>query len=181
MVLKKRCEICGRDIGLMEPKIVVTEDTVCKECADKAGLTDMDSLLFVNAKMAAEWIDDPSKRIAFIEQRNQWQEKKRKEEEEQKQKLAEERRIAEEKAMEEAIRFERERFPEGRVRVKIVQVSFTEIGAAFNRGGALDYTLQKLQDAGCKIMNVSCFASGSNNDYIQAIIIYHDVPARFNE
>lgn len=61
---------------------------------------------------------------------------------------------------------------DGRVHSLITQISFTEIGAVAGSGKGLDNELQKLQDAGCEIINVTAYASGSNNKYVQAVILY---------
>lgn len=61
---------------------------------------------------------------------------------------------------------------DGRVHSMIVQISFTEIGAVFGSGKGLDDYLQRLQWNGCEIINVTCFASGEDNKYVQAVIVF---------
>ena len=69
---------------------------------------------------------------------------------------------------------EYEKRPDGRVHATIVQVSYTEIGAVLGSGNVLDAELQKLQDRGCEIMNVSCYVTGTENRYVQAVIVYRE-------
>lgn len=104
-------------------------------------------------------------------------EEERKRQEEQRRKEEEQRRKAAMEAEVEKLRLERERFPEGRVRVTIEQVSWTQFGAAVGTGNMLDAKLQSLQDQGCQIMNVTCYASGDKAAYVQAVIVYRDPPA----
>ena len=62
----------------------------------------------------------------------------------------------------------------GRVHATIIQVSYTEIGAVLGSGNVLDAELQKLQDRGCEILDVSCYATGAENQYVQAVIVYRE-------
>ena len=143
-----KCGIWGTNIGWIPRRVVLKDGTICMDCAKKAKVEDYVELPNVTVSEIREWIEQPH--------------------------LKEER---EAKRQEQIKQFERERFSEGRVHAKIVQVSFTEVGAAFNRGNALDMELQSLQDRGCQIMNVSCFTSGSDNRYVQAIIVYRAMPS----
>jgi len=195
---KKQCNICGADLGLLAYKIEFTDGkAVCKNCTSKAGIKTSD-ISGISFDMIKEWVEDPTKSASFFQEREEARleaeriEKERKEEqariererreeerrrqEEQRRMAEEERKEAERQAEEERRRIERERFPEGRVRVTIEQVSFTQLGAVFGSGNALDATVQNLQDRGCQIMNVTCFASGDNSAYVQAVIVYREPP-----
>ena len=156
---KYQCAICGNDIGLFATKIeIMGGGFICSACATKAGVANYSRLPEISSSMIREWIEVLGTRVAYFEER------KRKEAE--KKRLAaekyweEERRRKEQAAAEreEALQREREMFPEGRVHATIVQVSFTEIGAAFGKGNILDTQLQILQNRGCNIMNVTCYA-----------------------
>lgn len=61
---------------------------------------------------------------------------------------------------------------DGRVHATVYLISMTSVGEAWGRGNALDSFLQDLQDQGAQILNVTCFASGKSNDYVQAVIVY---------
>ena len=161
---KGQCDICGAEIGLFAYKIEFTDGkSVCKNCASKAGIQSSD-LTGITFEMIEEWVDQPSKRVVFYQQR----EAEKREAE----------RIERERAEEERQRQEEQRrIAEGRVRVTIEQVSWTQLGAVVGSGNTIDAILQTLQDRGCQIMNVTCYASGEKAAYVQAVIVYREPPA----
>ena len=61
---------------------------------------------------------------------------------------------------------------DGMVHATLMQISFTEIGAVWGKGNMLDDKLTEMQHDGAQILNVTCFASGKSNDYVQAVIVY---------
>lgn len=189
------CSICIQEIGLFAySKEYEGGKRICKECAIKSGIIDSKYKDEVPFETVKEWILHPEKRVEFEEKKQreeeearqrelerQEEERLKKEEEKQKEleRQEEERRIREEEqrvAEEKAREREKKLFPDGRVRVSIQQVSFTHIGATFGSGNALDSYLQKLQNQGCRIINVTCVASGENNNYIQAVVVYRMPP-----
>ena len=195
---KKQCNICGDDLGLLAYKIEFTDgNCVCKNCATKAGIQTSD-ISGVSFDMIKEWVNNPNLSASFFAEREaerqeaeriererreeearierERREEERRIEEERRRKEEEERREAAKREQEEALQRERERFPDGRVRVTIEQVSWTQIGATIGSGNIIDSKLQALQDRGCQIMNVTCYASGPKADYVQAVIVYREPP-----
>lgn len=61
---------------------------------------------------------------------------------------------------------------DGMVHATLMQISFTEIGAVWGKGNMLDERLTEMQQDGAQILNVTCFASGKSNDYVQAVVVY---------
>lgn len=175
---RRYCSICIKEIGTFAyHKDYPDGKTVCRECARKAGILDSSLQDEVPFETVKAWYYDPNKRDTYIKAKEKKEEEAKRAELERQQEEERKRKEEQEKAEAEAKEREKKLFPDGRVHVAIRQVSFTNFGAAVGSGNALDSYIQNLQDQGCRIMDVTCYASGPDTKYVQAVVVYRTPPA----